>query len=80
MNWRLIETAPKDETWCRLFIPAFVEGDKSLSHPAPGQREGFWAGSLEYGHWLTPGTMSSEGIHPSHWMPLPEPPAEQDFP
>lgn len=77
-DWQPISTAPKDGTQIRLYIPAFVEGDKSLGYAAPGQREGFWAGSLKHGRWVTPGTMSTEGIHPSHWMPLPSPPESEE--
>jgi len=75
-EWHDITSAAKDGTWYRLFIPALVDGDKLLGHYAPGQREGYWVGSVEHGEWITPGTMASGGVHPTYFMPLPEPPKE----
>lgn len=78
LRWHPIEEAMRDGTWYRLYIPAFVRHDMSMGYHSPGQREGYWGGGPEYGHWVTPGTMSSEGIHPSHFMELPGPPEQKD--
>ncbi len=78
MEWQDISTAPKDRTWIRLYIPAFVSNDCYLNYPAPGQREGYWPDIDGANEWIIPGTMSSDGIHPSHWMLLPSPPKTGD--
>ena len=75
MNWKPIETAPKDGTVCRLYIPQFVQSDKRLRNYAPGQREGYWI--EEIGEWQVYTTITSDAILPTHWMPLPDPPKER---
>jgi hypothetical protein len=71
-NWQPIETAPKN-----TYILVFMEG--SVYEARRIWEEGYeW-----YAHWKFPfadahgcGCCSGGDDHPTHWMPLPEPPTE----
>jgi hypothetical protein len=67
MDWRPIETAPKDETWVLLYFPG---GDETKC------KTGFWSeGSVDwYGSESDSHSMTDFFDQPTHWMPLPEPP------
>lgn len=79
MEWKTIETAPKDGTKVLLAIPGY-------KHP----QIGYWVDSEErrYGilvrhaqHWtwdgnLFVGILGDKKREPSHWMPLPSLPAQ----
>lgn len=61
-EWQPIETAPKDGTRVLLFRRGWAE---SVS-------VGWWGGLWET--WNVAGGITSEFVHPTHWMPIPEPP------
>jgi hypothetical protein len=66
MDWRPIETAPKDQT--RILVSK-VGGDV---------RTASWASKAYGGGWWDddfPLETSSRSRNPTHWMPLPEPPS-----
>lgn len=75
-DWRPIETAPRDATSILLFQRSHV--DKPVY-------EAWWAQDYEGGpgYWMTPIGPAGRGYTilangpnaPSHWMPLPSPPA-----
>lgn len=58
-GWMPIETAPKDVNWVLLFIPGHV----------PPVAQATW----DAGSWWVFG--DSIAPKPTHWMPLPKPPA-----
>lgn len=76
MEWQPIEIAPKDQrillyrpttvsNWAKIVIGQY-EDDEYAVRPKP-----FWSHDLES---LT-GKKEARANHPTHWMPLPEPPA-----
>ncbi len=75
-GWRPIETAPKDGTVILAYRPGegvftahFIAADVALGlcHPNVSEVEPQW--------WSTDGgDLSSPGMMPTHWMPLPEAP------
>ncbi len=70
-EWQPIETGPKDGThilfWCGLFDP----GDVQLGI----WFDGIWLGDGYCGRWETLDGTTLEGpYHPTHWMPMPDPP------
>jgi len=72
-DWQPIETAPKDGSPLLLFDRQRLDGD---AHPT-GAVEGHWCD--DYGWQAAVWSMVSDlfltkKIHPTHWMPLPEPP------
>jgi hypothetical protein len=62
MQWQPIETAPKDGTCVLLFYP-----DLMIRSVVVG-----WYGSEG---WVSDGFWVLDKLKPSHWMPLPDPPA-----
>lgn len=66
-QWRPIETAPKDGTWVLLWFDA-DEYAVSGAWMRPGRD--YIAHWCAFGRW-TPGDA------PTHWMPLPAPPASE---
>ena len=69
-RWRTIESAPKDGTeilgWGGSGVDVWVfEVQKYHKHPRP-----FW-------HRLFHGDAYDRACQPTHWMPLPEPPARR---
>lgn len=73
-GWQPIETAPKDESWVLLYF------GKSLgAFEAENMALGFW--SDEHADWFgseaASCSLASGGAGPTHWMPLPKPPAEK---
>lgn len=63
--WQPIETAPKDGRYVLLMIPAWY-------HP-PRWRVARWKDTG-----ATSGFEGYYGPEPTHWMPLPPPPAQED--
>lgn len=64
LEWRPIESAPKDGTVLMLWIPEYKYGVAF----------GYWSETLK--EWLD----DEDGCaikEPSHWMPLPAPPGEE---
>lgn len=64
-NWRPIETAPKDGRYILLLKPAWYHAPRWFV--ARWQDTGLTAGWQHY-----------YGPEPTHWMPLPPPPAQED--
>jgi len=62
-EWKPIETAPKDATAILGF------------QATPGDHENRMAVCWRYGKPETPLWMGEGGLMPTHWMPLPKPPA-----
>lgn len=66
IDWQLIETAPKDESWVLLYFP--TDG------PAvqPTYKTGFW--SIKSGDWYdwegAGNSMTAFGDFPTHWAAL----------
>jgi len=68
-KWRPIETAPKDETEIILFVPRSTPTTGKWIVPNPRTETPFW-------YWSTYDTHGAVGpIYPTHWVPLPQPPA-----
>ena len=75
-GWRPIESAPKNVS---ILLYA------GCAHPDPGpghEVRAIFTGSYESGVWMVPNPDDSEGgfqdlfgWNPSHWQPLPSPPA-----
>jgi len=86
MDWRPIETAPKDGTPVLLWLKDKCDRNYTVT----GLCDYFSIGIWLYGRWNSIdvedcGTMGGEctgwmpdwcciAVNPSHWMPLPEPP------
>lgn len=68
--WQPIETAPKDGTKVLLFFPGPFN-DKAENGIVTGQ----WTGNTD--RWWLSAIWASSNAHqnPTHWMPLPIPPA-----
>jgi len=68
VEWRPIETAPKDGTFLLLFDP---HNDRTIT-------VGFWSTQglgPEWARWVSiPGAF---GRKPTHWLPLPPPPRDK---
>lgn len=76
MEWRTIDSAPKDGTW----ILAIVAGDWKPGVPyAPNVVK--WGTSADWGGWPSGWLAEDDGeliaAHFTHWMPLPNPPATE---
>lgn len=76
--WQPIETAPKDGTEVLLWCSKFA-GEVSGVVEKPGAVLGrFFSGMSDYGGvnwWDTGGDYYATWAWPTHWQPLPEPPA-----
>ena len=74
MDWQPIETAPK-KTPVWVYDPVLAEHDKSLQRmndvPWP---LGCRPATYRMGEWALMGVGGNIARHPTHWMPLPEPP------
>lgn len=62
-GWQPIETAPKDGAVLLAWEPGFYQG-----------KGGCALVTWFRGKWATVAASVSWDCHPSHWMPLPEPP------
>ena len=62
MNWQPIETAPKDAT--------ILIGDVGGVHAGY-----WWETTTGFSGWALCDQAPQEQFNPTHWMPLPEPPA-----
>jgi hypothetical protein len=63
-EWRTIESAPRDGTWVLTFRLHQFGDDPQHINVAMSQGDGWYARTGGYEIWP-----------PSHWMPLPDPPA-----
>jgi hypothetical protein len=78
MTWQPIATAPKDRK-VLLYFPRDNIGvecgqwnkDEYAKRPRP-----YWMGDC----WRLWGVAAYRGLQPTHWMPLPEPPAGEECP
>ena len=89
MTWQPIETAPKDGTPLLLALSKKADRNWTVSGLCDDLAIGFW----QYGRWCSIevqdcGSMGGEltgwmddwcpiDLHPSHWQPLPVPPASE---
>jgi hypothetical protein len=78
-KWQPIETAPKDRTLILLFdpeaiaaIPYDADADISVTHPI---FVGFWSHATCGRDYWNLAHYSGYSFEPTHWMPLPGPPA-----
>lgn len=73
-DWRPIESAPKDGTTVLLYFPdrgsvcGSWDKDEYARKPAP-----YWSRDTE----RIFGVRETRANQPTHWMPLPEPPAPE---
>ena len=68
MEWKAIETAPRDGTSVLVFgRPTDIEG---CEFTAPGVHAAYWD-SIDSCFCLKGSTWLGPFIEPSHWMPLP---------
>ncbi len=65
MEWRPIRTAPKDGSWILLYHRYARIGDW------------YWDGTEWTDDVLTWGEDEKDGLGPTHWMPLPDPPGDE---
>lgn len=65
MNWQPIETAPKVHNGAPILIY-----DPSNA----GEPDAIYVVCYRYGEWEEAGGETYSTFHPTHWMPLPEPP------
>jgi hypothetical protein len=78
MEWQPIDTAPRDGTEVLLFIPN-AEPRIRIGHYVVTQKftydeHGKKVGPITYWFSYERSVRLRLDIHPSHWMPLPEPP------
>jgi hypothetical protein len=69
MEWQPIETAMTDGTWLILYGDMYGE---------PEVHAGFWGGDDDpdwYGSECASRSLTAFDWKPTHWMPLPKPPA-----
>ena len=64
MTWRTIDSAPRDGTWVLLY---------SAAETLEPYGAGWW--DQVAGTWIM---ASLGGYEPTHWQPLPEPPASAE--
>lgn len=70
MAWQPIETVPKDGT--HVLLGYFLEGGGGGSPEVA-----FW--NNRYKAWCGRVLLNSDGyFSPTHWMPLPDPPGQED--
>ena len=72
MEWQPIETAPRDGTTILVWQKGSVEFARWNTGPWNKMPRPFWDGTLA-ALW---GKMTARNHPPTHWMPLPPPPAE----
>lgn len=79
MEWQPIETAPRDGSWILLFFP---EIDVAIGGCyASGSDYDFGGNEFEYFTWFTDCDfviVDPSTSNPTHWMPLPPPPPQQE--
>lgn len=68
-EWRPIADAPKDGTHILLFRQQIQEGSWHEADPNSWHQTAYWGG---------PGWSYPEWDEPTHWMPLPPPPARKE--
>jgi hypothetical protein len=84
MNWQKIETAPKDGTAILLYEPA-EPGKYPKLHEGVRRGEllcmgiGLWHWpDMDLPHWADAFDHDKLMDEPTHWMPLPPPPIDED--
>ncbi len=77
MDWQPIETAPRDGTWFLLTGGQIRYGWDGDTQPSVvcGQRTSEFGDESWQFAWYD-GGYYGEYEHPTHWMPLPPPPAQ----
>jgi len=71
-GWREIETAPRDGTWFLTYTPNYYGVRVSQAHISAHHDD--WLSHIDTrngGSW-------KGGVRPTHWMPLPAPPAMKE--
>ena len=76
MDWRTIETAPKNgtEVLLRVKMRAGIRGGYLVGHHMPGGHCIEDHPPIAAGWYFWNGRMFDEASEPTHWMPLPAPP------
>ena len=74
MEWQPIETAPKDGTWIMLFSPCEEFPTSDVTHWIA--KYGYFDNSFEPGWIDQEDALVMKEHEPTHWMPLPPPPAD----
>lgn len=73
MEWRDIESAPMDGTWIMLFSNCAAFPTADCTHWIA--MYGWYEKDLEYGWIDQDDALVMRKNDPTHWMPLPAPPA-----
>jgi hypothetical protein len=68
-EWQPIETAPRDGTDVLVYVP------KPHWHYPPPATPGVFEAWYGYGKWKIDTDDNGTWVEPTHWMPLPSPPA-----
>ena len=74
-QWQPIETAPKDDTMLLLWSMGIHLGSWRVDDGYSGDEEPSWFDN-SYDSFTT--GYSASPLNPTHWMPLPEPPKENE--
>lgn len=74
-GWRPIETAPKDGTEILAYGSGVLLRDGRTSIYAPAQHVMWWQAGEDHSFWATRDPEVIGG-RPTHWRPLPAPPAD----
>lgn len=64
MNWKTMESAPRDGTQILVFVPSFYQGKGGIT----------WA-VRSHGEWLDSSCRRLRDADVTHWMPIPDPPS-----
>ena len=70
MKWQPIETAPKPDCLGPRLIVATAKGRVDLAHWDDESEPAGWYSATNHNGY------EAEPLEPTHWMPLPEPPAK----
>lgn len=75
-EWQTIETAPRMQTILMFAVTDIADDGEARNWK---MATGFWHSSNRAWRWDGRGVRSYD-IQPTHWMPLPAPPAERGAP
>lgn len=73
MEWKTIDSAPRDGTWLLLYWPHWFHTPVTGYYDTRG-----WGGGNV--GWYSDRMTHADGVEPTHWMPLPPPPLTKDQP
>ena len=75
MDWKPIESAPRDGTSILVYVPAPTVGGRVMQASWSAD----WYGDKTNQGWMPANCDEEYGCHyvATHWMPLPSPPKEQ---